>query len=124
MFTRIEHFAIASPNPRRLAEWYVATLEFEIAFEYAGNYFVELGGGLMEIIPSEGERPVNEIRTPGIRHIAISVDDFDAALGQLQKQGVTFLGEPYEGQGNRVVFFIDCDGNVLHLIQRGKPLRG
>ena len=52
MFTGIEHFAIASPNPKRLAEWYVRTLDFEIVFEYAGNYFVEAqNGGLIEIIP-------------------------------------------------------------------------
>jgi hypothetical protein len=36
---------------------------------------------------------------------------------------VTFLDSPYETQGNRLVFFTDPDGNVLHLIQRGKPLR-
>ena len=61
MFSGIEHFAIASPNPKRLAEWYVSNLEFEISFEYAGNYFVEAqNGGLIEIIPSEGERPESE----------------------------------------------------------------
>jgi len=124
MFTGIEHFAIASPNPKRLAEWYTATLEFEIAFEYAGNYFVEAAnGGLIEIIPSDGERPASEIRTPGLRHIAIAVENFDAAYAQLRQQGVAFAAEPYETQGNRLVFFTDPDGNVLHLIQRGKPLR-
>jgi len=25
-------------------------------------------------------------------------------------------------QGNRLVFFTDCDGNFVHLIQREKPL--
>ena len=56
MFTGIEHFAIASPNPKRLADWYVGNLEFKITFEYAGNYFVEAkNGALIEIIPAEGE---------------------------------------------------------------------
>jgi glyoxylase I family protein len=124
MFTGIEHFAIASPNPKRLADWYVASLEFEIAFEYAGNYFVEArNGGLIEIIPSDGDRPPSEIKTPGLRHIAISVENFDVGYEQLQKQGVTFVSEPYETQGNRLVFFTDPDGNVIHLIQRGKPLK-
>ena len=124
MFSGIEHFAIASPNTKRLAEWYVANLEFEIVFEYAGNYFVEArNGALIEIIPSEGDRPANDIRTPGLRHIAVSVEDFDLGYEQLQKQGVTFLGDPYENQGNRVIFFTDPDGNVMHLIQRSKPLK-
>jgi glyoxylase I family protein len=124
MFSGIEHFAIASPDPKRLAEWYVANLEFEIVFEYQGNYFVEAkNGALIEMVPSEGERPVNGMKTPGMRHIAIAVADFDAAFEQLQKQGVSFLAEPYETQGNRLVFFEDADGNVMHLIQRGKPLK-
>lgn len=123
MFTGIEHFAIASPNPKRLADWYVSQLEFEITFEYAGNYFVNAkNGGLIEIIPSTGERPDAGLRTPGLRHIAIAVDDFDAACGQLRGQGVKFEGEPYTNEGNRLVFFTDPDGNLIHLIQRAKPL--
>lgn len=124
MFIGIEHFAIASPNPKRLADWYVSQLEFEITFEYAGNYFVEAkNGSLIEIIPAEGARPEGGVRTPGMRHIAIAVDDFDAAYRQLGAQGVKFEGEPYTNGGNRLVFFQDPDGNLLHLIQRDKPLK-
>lgn len=123
MFTGIEHFAIASPNPKRLAEWYVANLDFEITFEYAGNYFVEAkNGALIEIIPAEGEKAEIAMRTPGLRHVAISVSAFDAAYAQLRQQGVVFVGEPYENQGNRLVFFADPDGNLIHLIQRKNPL--
>lgn len=123
MFQGIEHFAIASPNPQRLADWYVANLGFEISFSYGGNYFIEAANGaLIEIIPAEGEALPNQMRTPGMRHIAIDVDDFDAAYAQLQKQGVTFAGEPYTNDGNRLVFFTDADGNFIHLIKRAKPL--
>jgi glyoxylase I family protein len=123
MFLGIEHFAIASPNPKRLADWYVSNLEFQITFEYAGNYFIEaVNGSLIEIIPAEGERAQAAMRTPGMRHIAIAVEDFDAAYAQLQQQGVTFAGEPYTNQGNRLVFFTDPDGNLIHLIQRDRPL--
>jgi glyoxylase I family protein len=123
MFSGIEHFAIASPNPKLLAEWYVAHLEFALVFEYAGNYFVEdKKGGLIEIIPGEGERGTAAMKTPGMRHIAIAVDDFDAALAQLKKQGVQFAGEPFESSGNRLVFFEDADGNLVHLIKRAKPM--
>ena len=123
MFRGIEHFAIASPNPKRLAEWYVANLEFKISFEYAGNYFVQAqNGALIEIIPGEGERQASGLRTPGMRHIAVAVDDFDVALAQLQAQGVKFEGEPYLSGENRLVFFADGDGNLIHLIKRAKPL--
>ncbi len=41
---------------------------------------------------------------------------------QLESQGVKFEGEPYTNQGNRLVFFKDPDGNLIHLIKREKPL--
>ncbi len=123
MFTGLEHTAIASPNPLQLAEWYVQHLGFRINYEYAGNYFVKaVDGSMLEIIPSEGERAQQGMKDPGIRHLAIKVDNFDAAHQQLQSQGVRFLAEPYTNQGNRLVFFTDVDGNILHLIERQKPL--
>ena len=123
MFKGVEHTAIASPNPKKLAQWYVDHLEFQINFEYDGNYFVKAANGtVLEIIPSEGERGAAKMKDPGIRHIAIQVDDFDAARAHLQKAGVKFLAEPTGSQGNRIVFFADGDGNFLHLIHRQKPL--
>jgi glyoxylase I family protein len=123
MFKGLEHTAIASPNPKQLAQWYVDHLEFHINFEYSGNYFVKAANGTMlEIIPSEGERGSNKMKDVGIRHLAIAVDDFDAAHKQLQDQNVQFITEPYETQGNRLVFFADGDGNIVHLIHRQKPL--
>lgn len=123
MFQGLEHTAIASPNPKALAEWYVSHLEFRINFEYDGNFFVRAANGtLIEIIPAQGDRTPQAMRTPGIRHMAIAVDNFDQALGLLKQRGVAFLGEPYENQGNRLVFFEDADGNILHLIERAQPL--
>ena len=123
MFQGIEHTAIASPSPRDLAEWYVENLGFRINFTYDGNYFVRAANGTMlEIIPSQGDRAAAAMRDPGIRHLAIAVDDFDASLSELRQGNIKFLTEPYEHEGNRLVFFSDLDGNILHLIQRAAPL--
>lgn len=123
MFQGLEHTAIASPNPRGLAQWYVDHLGFHINFEYDGNFFVKApNNSMLEIIPSQGERAAQQMRDPGIRHLAIAVDDFDAAHKQLREKNVQFVTEPYENQGNRLVFFTDCDGNHIHLIHRQKPL--
>jgi glyoxylase I family protein len=123
MFNGLEHTAIASPNPKNLAQWYVDHLEFVINFEYDGNYFVKAkNGSMLEIIPSVGERPSNQMKDPGIRHLAVMIDDFDEAYKRLKAQNVNFLNEPFENQGNRLVFFTDVDGNILHLIHRQKPL--
>jgi len=123
MFTGIEHFAIASPNPKALADWYVKTLGFQHSYEYQGNFFIGAqNGSLIEIILSEGHRIETEARTPGLRHIAIAVADFEAAHAELQSKGVRFTGSPYESQGNRLIFFKDIDGNILHLIKREADL--
>ena len=123
MFRGLEHTAIASPDPRGLAEWYQKHLEFVINFEYAGNYFVRAANGTMlEIIPGKGPVTTTEFDEPGIRHLAIAVDDFEAARQRLAAAGVRFLSEPMNKQGNRLLFFADRDGNILHLIQRERPL--
>lgn len=122
-FTGLEHTAIASPAPKRLADWYVNTLGWIINFEYDGNYFVKApNGAMLEIIPAQGDAPETAMRTPGLRHLAVMVNDFDDAYAALLTAQVEFAGEPFEKQGNRLVFFKDADGNLLHLISRQKPL--
>ena len=123
MFQGLEHTAIASPDPASLAQWYVDHLGFHINYKYDAFFFVKAPNGTMlEIIPSEGERGSNKLKDPGIRHLAILVEDFDAAHLHLRNQGVKFIGEPINNQGNRLVFFEDADGNYVHLVHRVKPL--
>src|SRR5262249_6947082 len=123
MFQGLEHTAIASPDPPKLAQWYVDFLGFVINYSYAGNYFVKAPNGTMlEIIHSEGNRVELTMKTPGIRHLAIIPDDFDVAYEKLKSLGVHFYTEPFAVGGNRLVFFGDLDGNYLHLIHRQQPL--
>jgi glyoxylase I family protein len=126
MFQGVEHTAIASPNPEKLAHWYVDHLGFYINFAYAGNFFVKApNGSILEIIPAEGSRPPQNMennKNPGIRHLAIAVDDFETAHQHLKRLNVTFLNEPFDLGTNRLVFFNDGDGNLVHLIKREKPL--
>jgi glyoxylase I family protein len=123
MFTGIEHTAIASPDPERLGQWYVEHLGFTVNYRYAGNVFVKAAdGSMLEIIPAEGPRVPQNAKAPGLRHLAIDVEDFDAACQQLAAQGVQFFEPPKEVQGNRLVFFNDADGNIVHLIRRAHPI--
>ncbi|MBV8847351.1 MAG: VOC family protein [Bryobacterales bacterium] len=123
-FDGVEHVAIASPRPPALAQWYVDHLAFKLIYEYSGNYFIKApNGAVLEIIPSNGDRVASKMYDPGLRHVAITVKDFDAAYSSLLSGNVQFLGEPYSTpQGHRLVFFSDCEGNILHLIQRANPL--
>jgi glyoxylase I family protein len=62
------------------------------------------------------------MRDPGIRHMALTVVDFDGEYRRLKELGVAFLSEPQSVGGNSTAFFTDCDGNILHLLHREKPL--
>ncbi|MDP9054122.1 MAG: VOC family protein [Acidobacteriota bacterium] len=126
MFQGVEHTAIASPDPERLANWYVDHLGFHINFSYNGNFFVKApNGSILEIIPAEGPRPAQTMadnKTAGLRHLAIAVADFEPAYEHLRGRKVNFLGEPFNAGTNRLVFFNDGDGNLVHLIKRETPL--
>lgn len=123
MITGLEHTAIASPDHRALAGWYVQTLGFVINYQSANTTFVKAQNGYMiEIIGAEGDRPAAGTKTPGLRHLAVAVSDFDPVYADLKARGVTFLTEPVESKGNKVVFFTDPEGNILHLLQRQTPL--
>lgn len=120
MFKGIEHTAIATPDPEALGAWYEKTLDFPIAYRYAGNVFVRAADGTMlELIPSEGNRDEQGLRSPGIRHLAVAVDDFTAGVKELESRGVEIF-ETIDGEANKLAFFRDVDGNILHLIWREK----
>ncbi|MCY4188883.1 MAG: VOC family protein [Bryobacterales bacterium] len=119
MYKGIEHTAIAAREPEALAGWYAQNLEMPIIHRYGGNVFVRASDGTMlEMIPSEGAAPEAGMRTPGIRHLAIKADDFDEAVRDLEGKGIKIV-QFVEAGPNRLAFFLDPEGNILHLIDRG-----
>jgi glyoxylase I family protein len=126
MVKGIEHTAIASPDPHKLARWYVEHLDFVVNYRSAGSKttFVKASdGSMIEIIEANSAPPAApEMKAAGLRHLAIAVTDFDAVYERLKGKGVSFLTEPEKKGGTALAFFTDCDGNILHLLQREKPL--
>ncbi len=115
--------AIASPDPAALAQWYVDHLNFVINYQSPRTVFVKApDGSMIEITTSEGERVEQSLKQPGLRHLALTVDDFDATYHALRSKEVRFLDEPSDKKGVKTVFFTDPEGNLLHLIQRETPL--
>jgi glyoxylase I family protein len=126
MVKGIEHTAIASADPRRLADWYVANLDFVINYRSSRSktVFVKAcDGSMIEIIEAApGTAPAEGMKAAGLRHLALIVEDFDATYFRLASKGVSFLTEPERASGNTTAFFRDCDGNILHLLHRQYPL--
>ena len=101
----------------------IQQLGFTINYSAGRTFFVKApDGSMLEIITAEGERPPQASKTPGLRHLALTVTDFDADYERLKAAGVRFEGEPANVKGNRLVFFTDPEGNSLHLLQRETPL--
>ncbi len=122
MYNGIEHTAIATPDPEALATWYERNLEMPIVHRYGGNVFVRANdGSMLELIPSEGGAVEAAMKTPGIRHLAIKVDDFDEGVKDLESKGIKIVQFVKAGP-NRLAFFLDPEGNILHLIHRGEPI--
>ena len=125
MVQGIEHTAIASSDPHKLAHWYVDHLGFVINYTSSRSKtcFVKApNGSMIEIIEANQEpHPGQDMKAPGLRHLAIAVTDFDTVYEGLKAKGVKFLSEPAAG-ATKTVFFTDGDGNILHLIERDKPL--
>ncbi len=126
MVTGIEHVAIASPDPLRLARWYVEHLGFLINYQSAHSKTVFIkaaDGSMVEIIESAPDTaPAEKINAAGLRHLALTVTDFPSVYAGLKKQGVRFLTDAETKNGNSLAFFTDPDGNILHLLHRETPL--
>jgi len=123
MILGVEHIAIFSPQPHELAEWYVKNLGFAVSASNAETVFLRAQNGvLFEVTTADVTATPQPMKAPGLRHIAIGVDDFDAVHRALVAAGVHFEGEPFAAGANRVVFFSDPEGNYLHLIHRPTSL--
>ena len=126
MVTGIEHVAIASPDPLRLAQWYAEYLDFVINFQPAGTKTVFIkaaDGSMIEIIESApGTAPAEGMNPAGLRHLALAVSDFPGTYARLKANNVRFLTDAQTSGGNSLAFFADPDGNILHLLHRETPL--
>jgi|SRR5208337_331552 len=123
MVQGIEHAAIAARDPETLAAFYTGMLGFSVNHRGKSAIFVKVpDGSMIEIIRAEGDAPPATAKTPGLRHLALTVTDFDAECARLQAAGIAFVDPLSDKGGNKVVFFHDPEGNLLHLLQRETPL--
>ena len=130
--TRVDHIGIAVKDLAASVKWYEETLGLQskgtevveeqkvtVAFLPCGDSELELlestsdDGPIARFIEKEGE---------GIQHIAIRVDDIDAALAELKEKGVRLLDQtPRYGAGGARIAFLHpkaTHGVLLELCER------
>jgi glyoxylase I family protein len=120
----VEHIGVPARNVAALRDWYVNKLGAECISPNGAEppFFIRLPGSvaMFEIYTSTGSNPVVEDNgLAGWRHMALRVDSLDAARKELESRGVAFIEpvKPATG-GGRILFFKDCEGNLLHLVDR------
>lgn len=124
MILGIEHTAIASFDPHRLADWYVQHLNLVPLLDTGKTVYLQAANGVvLEFVHADAAPVPPSIRDAGLRHIAFSVANFDAVCEQLRVDGIELTGDPIVTAGMRLQFFKDPEGNFLHLVERAIPLR-
>jgi glyoxylase I family protein len=127
MFSGLEHTAIVAHDSKTLAEWYIRMFGLAVVYDDGKappTYLLKApDGSVIEILPAAaGERVQYDQTQPGLRHLALTVTDFDAALRYLREQGVDRFWDSRQSEEARLIFFRDPEGNILHLMWRAAPL--
>lgn len=121
----IEHIGIFSNNTDTLKDWYIKMFDWKVVYDNGkGTYFLKADdGSMIEFVKTDIDGGKHDMKATGIRHIAISVDNFDELVKKLTDSGVKILTEAaVNAKGIGTMFFEYPDGNVLHLINRPMPL--
>ena len=130
-YTRVEHIAIAGEDLDAAVSVYRAILgspdsgRETVDSEQVRIAFFELGGTRLELLePTAEDSAVGRFiqrRGPGLHHIALEVDDIEAAIERCRLAGLETVGEaPRSGAGGRLVAFLhpaNSGGVLLELSQ-------
>jgi glyoxylase I family protein len=126
MITGIEHVGLCADDPANLVRWYVEVLGFALVRPLEGyrTYFIRAqNGGMLEIYPAQHTSPSVDNVHRGLRHIALSVVDFDREIVRIRSSGVDIpVDDMVTTSDMKLAFFRDPEGNILHLVERKEEI--
>ncbi len=125
MITGIEHVAIFAKDTKALSDWYADLFGGKIVYDNGkGTYFVAFSDkSMIEFCVASTENVPTETTVAGVRHIALSVSDFEGAVEKVKKAGAEIITDAAVApNGIGTMFFRDPEGNILHFISRPEPL--
>ncbi len=132
MIRKIHHIAIAVSNLEESAGHFRDVLGLEevhrevVAEQKVQTASFKIGESTIELVcPTEPESPVGKYiaaKGEGIHHIAVEVEDIEAALGSLKDKGVKLIDDrPRTGAGGHQIAFLHPKANRGVLIELVKP---
>ena len=130
--TRVDHIGIAVNDLAASVKWYEETLGLEckgtevVEEQKVTVAFLPCGDSELELLESTApDGPISrfiEKNGEGIQHIAIRVDDIDAALAELKEKEVRLIDQtPRYGAGGARIAFLHpkaTHGVLLELCER------
>ena len=126
MIVGIEHIAIFSKTPESLKDWYEKVFEFRIVKENVaeGTYWLQAPDGMLfELKRATSENSESDEAISGLRHIALTVDNFEETVDRLIRYKIEIIKEPtISATGGKTCFFRDPEGNIFQLIYRSEPI--
>jgi catechol 2,3-dioxygenase-like lactoylglutathione lyase family enzyme len=128
---RYDHVHLRSPDPEAAARYFETMFGAEVVRgTYAEGTFypgqprvsVKLGGQTVLIAPPHHDEPTGaQPRFPyfGLEHIALTVDDIDAAVADLRAKGADIAVGPMDySAGTRLAFIRGPEGVMIEIVQR------
>jgi methylmalonyl-CoA/ethylmalonyl-CoA epimerase len=129
---KIDHLGIAVPDLQEALKFYEGILGIKatetevVADQKVKVAFLPTGDSELELLEStDADGPVAkyiEKRGAGIQHVALKVDDIEAALAELKEAGIKLIDEkPRYGAGGAKIAFLHpkaTGGVLLELCQR------
>jgi catechol 2,3-dioxygenase-like lactoylglutathione lyase family enzyme len=127
-----DHIGISISNLDRSIEFYTRMFGFKceriiempmgngrIALLQKEGFTIEMFGYSNALpLPDDRKIPTTDLKTMGVKHFAIRVNDIMGAADFLKKNGVEFISEPAVGARNWRRFFVkDPDGIPLELTE-------
>ena|ERR1044071_4290286 len=113
---RLDHVSLNVTDRARSIAWYREVLglrQLNQPTEDDEPVFLGEPGLQFGLFQAECRSPDREPESSGLRHVALVVDDLDAAQERLREHGVSFN---HEDHGNALsLYFRDPDGHVLEL---------
>ena len=127
MFTAIDHPAIACYDVQRQINWYCQNLGMRVIARGETAALVGYGedvkgGAMIELMAKkhDGPPPIEvPTHSPGLRHLALRVQNFDEAKRKITSAGAAFIGEIGRAVGGgKIQSFRDPEGNELQIVER------
>ena len=128
---KINHLGIATKGIDEALKFWSDALGLEnvhteiVADQKVRVAMLPIGESRIELLePTSEDSPISKFlakRGPGIHHIAVAVDDIEAALAKLKSQGMRLIDEtPRTGAEGCLVAFVhpaSTNGVLLELVQ-------